>query len=516
MLAGAARTTPDLVLFTMRGEHARTYAQVDEYASRLANGLLDSGLRSGDRIAVWADDSVEYLETYFAAARAGLVIVPINARLTPREAAVLVDDSEPLGAIHSERLAEPMKTLIAGRHLEYLGTFGQTLLPGAVRVADTAAAGARTPPPAPHEDDLFIIAYTSGTTGVPKGAMLTHRSVKSTARMNAQSYRLPIGSVAAYTGSMSFVGTVCAFAMSHVYVRGTVHLIGRWSVDDALDLVEQQRANWIYVPSPAFPEFGAALRTRPDALAALTTVFHSASKVPAAKVADLVEVVGSRYVEGWGMTEFSGGICTATTALDSAGQGDADDIHDSAGRPTIDSEIDVIDEQGNPLPHDGNSEGELVVRAANLMAGYWNRPDVNDRVLVDGWFHSGDIGRIDAAGYVYVSERRTDMISSGGMNVYPREVEDVIVELHGVREVAVVGVEDEKWGQTVVAVVVTDGETVLTEQDVVAHCRDRLASYKKPTRVLFTDALPRTVSDKVRRAEVRESVAALARDTAPA
>jgi acyl-CoA synthetase (AMP-forming)/AMP-acid ligase II len=248
----------------------------------------------------------------------------------------------------------------------------------------------------------------------------------------------------------------------------------------------------------------AELSRRPAALEALMSVFHSASKVSAERVARFVEVVGDRYVEGWGMTEFSGGICTATTALDSAGLGDAADVFDSVGRPTVDSEIDVWDAGGNPLPHDGRTEGELVVRAANLMAGYWQRPEVNEKVLAGGWFRSGDIGRIDPAGYVYVTERRTDMISSGGMNVYPREVEDTILQLAGIRECAVVGVPHERWGQTVVAVIVADG--AMTEERVLAHCRERLAGSKKPTRVVFTGSLPRTVSDKVRRGQIRDWV----------
>jgi acyl-CoA synthetase (AMP-forming)/AMP-acid ligase II len=506
MLAAGARRTPDRVLFAKRGERGRTYREVDERASRLANGMLGSGLSRGDRVCVWADDSVEYLETYMAAARAGLVMVPINARLTTTEASVLLADAEPRGLIFSDRLAPSVETLIGAADLPFVGSYGKELTRGATGIEALIAASSAAAPPPPDEDDLFIIAYTSGTTGVPKGAMLTHRSVKATGRMNAQSYRLPLGSVGAYTGSMSFVGTVCAFAISHLYVGGTVHLLGKWDPAAALDLVAEQRANWIYVPSPAMADIGDGLRERPDVLEMLTSVFHSASKVSAARTAAFVDVVGTRYVEGWGMTETSGGIVTATTVADYADPSAADDLFDSAGRATVDVEIEILDAEGAALPHDGRSEGELVVRAANMMSGYWKRPDESAAALRDGWYRSGDIGRIDAAGYVYVSERRTDMISSGGMNVYPREVEDTILQIAGVRECAVVGAPHERWGQTVVAVVVADSGT--TTESVIAHCRDRLAGYKKPTRVIFVESLPKTVSDKVRRAEVRAQVAA--------
>lgn len=504
MLAAGARRTPDRVLFAFAGA-SRTYGEVDRRANQLAHAMLANGLSPGDRLAVWADDSVEYLETYMAAARAGLVMVPINARLTANEARLLMEDSEPHGLIFSDRLATEVDSLLGPGDVPFVAAYGDERVARAQRFEDLIDGGSATPPPAPAEDDLYIIAYTSGTTGVPKGAMLTHRSVKATARMNTVSYRLPIGSIAAYTGSMSFVGTVCAFAMSHLFVGGTIHLLGKWDPERAIDLVAAAHANWIYVPSPAMDDIRSLLASRPDALGSLTTVFHSASKVAPARVAALVDIVGGRFVEGWGMTEASGGIVTATTAVDALGLTSAMDIFDSAGQPTVDAEVEVLGDDGAALPHDGCAEGELVVRSANMMVGYWRRPEVSARTLSGGWYHSGDIGRIDHAGYVYVSERRTDMISSGGMNVYPREVEDTILQLHGVRECAVVGVPHERWGQTVVAVVVAD--RVMTADEVVEHCRARLASYKKPTRVVFMDALPKTVSDKVRRVELRAAVA---------
>jgi fatty-acyl-CoA synthase len=506
MLSAGAQRTPDRVAFTMRGVDGLTYQQVDDRANRLANGLLAKGLAKGDRLAVWADDSVDYLVTYLAAARAGIVMVPINARLTATEAKVLVADSDPRGILFSDRLAPGVSELFDSGDLAFVGAYGEERVLDATSIADLVASGSGREPEGPDEDDLFIIAYTSGTTGVPKGAMLTHRTVKATARMNAQSYRLPIGSIGAYTGSMSFVGTVCAFAMSHLYVGGTVHLMGKWDPGFAIDMVAEEHANWMYVPSPAFDDVAALLERRGDALSSLTSVFHSASKVAPEKVARFVDVVGYRYVEGWGMTEASGGIVTATTALDAMGQGAADNFFDSAGRATVDAQIDVVDDDGVSLPHDGNAEGELIVRSANMMVGYWNRPEATATTLRNGWYYSGDIGHIDAQGYVYVEERRTDMISSGGMNVYPREVEETIMQMPSVNECAVVGAPDERWGQTVVAIVAASGD--VTAEEIVTYCRTRLASYKKPTRVYFVDSLPRTVSDKVRRAELRNQVVA--------
>jgi acyl-CoA synthetase (AMP-forming)/AMP-acid ligase II len=350
---------------------------------------------------------------------------------------------------------------------------------------------------------LFIIAYTSGTTGFPKGAMLPHRSVKAIGRMNAMSYHLPLGSVAAYTGSMSFTSTVTAFAMSHLYVGGSVVLLGKWDPARAVDLVVRHRTNFVYVPTPAIDDFSAMLSARPDALSVLTTVFHGGSKAAAARLSALAEVVGPRFVEGWGATEISGGIVTATTARDVTGPCDAMDFYNSAGRAAADSIVEVVDENRKPLPHDGVTEGELAIRCASMMAGYWRRPDQTAAVLDDGWYYSGDLGAIDPAGYVYVHERRSDLIVSGGMNVYPAEVEAVISKLPAVAEVAVVGAPHKTYGRTVAAVIVLKPGQRLTESQVVEHCRGELASYKKPTIVRFVDELPKTAGLKVKRQAIR-------------
>jgi acyl-CoA synthetase (AMP-forming)/AMP-acid ligase II len=305
---------------------------------------------------------------------------------------------------------------------------------------------------------------------------------------------------------MSFTATVCAFAMSHLFVGGSMHLLGRWDPRRAVDLVVRRGAAFIYVPTPGIDDFCAAVRERPEALETLTTVLHSASKASPERLAQLAAAVGPRLVEGWGATEISGGIVTAFTGRDILGPCEAMDLYDSAGRATVDAVVEIVDEQRRPLPHDGKTEGELAVRSTALMAGYWNRPEATAQSMQNGWYYSGDIGSIDPAGYVYVRERRVDMIVSGGMNVYPAEVEAVISTLPGVAEVAVVAAPHERYGQTVAAAVVLDPGVRLTDGDVIEHCRRHLASYKKPTVVRFVDELPKTVSMKLKRQAIRAAL----------
>lgn len=506
LLAIGARRSPHRKLFSIVDGESRTYAQVDRRANQLGNALLGHGLKIGDRVAVWADDSVEYLETYMAAARAGLVVVPVNNRLTPGEAKYIVEDCDARALMISDAIAPRASECFAEGDFALVGTYGKDTAIGALGFEELIGEAADTPPPAPYEDDLFIIAYTSGTTGFPKGAMLTHRSVKNIARMNTVSYHLPLASVAAYTGSMSFTSTVCAFAMSHLYVGGSLNLLGKWDPDHAVDLVIGQGAHFVYVPTPGIPAFCESVERRPGALDTLTTVLHSASKASPENLAHLASVVGPRLVEGWGMTEISGGIVTATSPQDFASGCEAMDLYSSVGRVTVDSVVEIVDGNRNPLPHDGRTEGELAVRAASMMEGYWRRPDATAAVLDAGWYYTGDVGSIDPAGYVYVHERRVDLIVSGGMNVYPAEVEAVIAQMPGVEAVAVVGTSHPSYGQTVAAVIVVAPGATVTQESVVEFCRSRLASYKKPTVVRFIDELPRTVSLKVKRHAIRSSV----------
>jgi len=517
LVARAATQFPERVAVRERAGAARTYRELDDRTDRLANALLAAGLEPGDRVAAWMADRVEYVELYLAAAKAGLVVAPINARLAPPEAAFLLSDSGARALVYSDDMAESVSAVDAVGHEDMLTiAVGADHLGADARWEHLVERGGRGRPAPPDPDALLILGYTSGTTGRPKGAMLTHRSVLAIGRMNANSFRLPPHATVALTGSMSFVAVVPAHVLCTMYLAGTLVIMGRWSADELLDTVERDRVTFAYVPSPLLDDVTAAFEANPSALAPLGSLLHSASKAPPEKLEALHAVIGSRLVEGWGMTENSGGLMTCTTAQDylSAGPGDA--IFGSVGRSAVEVAIKLIDSDGASLPWDGETVGELCFSSPGLMAGYWQRPEPTAEVLQDGWFRTGDLGTIAPSGHVRIAERRTDLIVSGGANVYPSEVERCIGELCGVREVAVVGVPHERWGQTVLAVVVRDpSQPALTEEAVIDHCRAQLAGFKKPSRVLFVDELPRTAGLKVARGQLRDQVLArLKRDAA--
>lgn len=476
----------------------RTYAELDERTARLANALLAAGLRPGSRVAVWMKSSIATVEVYFAAARAGLVATPINERFIVAEAASQISSSGAEALMYSSELADSATELAARFELRLVASDSD--LDGIIESADTQV------PPGPAPEDLFLLGYTSGTTGKPKGAMLTHRSMLATGRMNTISYRLPIGSVGLYRGSMSFVATIGSFLMSHLYVGGTVVILSTGDPEKIVDAIIRHRCNYTSIATPLLDSFRAEVQRRPEALECLTTVLHGASAAPAHQLKEFVEVFGTRFVEGWGMTEHSGALATATTAADVNGHTEArSDVFTSVGRAVPEALLRVVDEERKPVPPDGTTVGELVLRSPALAVGYWNDAAGTAAAFHDGWYYTGDLAAIDDQGYVYLSDRRSDLIVSGGMNIYPSEVEQVIALMPGVGEVTVVGSPHSVWGQTVVAVIVTESDSI-TEESVIEYCRREMASFKKPTRVLFTDHLPKTASEKVRRQDVREFV----------
>ncbi|WP_214104747.1 class I adenylate-forming enzyme family protein [Acrocarpospora catenulata] len=501
ILDRAAVTAPSTVAVRGPGGEVLSYADLVASARALGRALRDRGREPGDRVALWLADTVPHVQVYAACALAGFVVVPVNARFTEHEARHLVADSGSSillsGGATTDRAAALGRSL--GLPQMRLDADADALAALHRRAAD----GDLGEWPAPAPDDPYIIGYTSGTTGAPKGAVLTQGSVAELARMNALAYRLPLGSVAAMTGSLSFVAVVPAHVVSHFYVRGTVCLLGPWTVASLLDAVETHRATFTYVPSPLLAEVADAFAAAPERWRTLTTVLHSASKAPEEKLRRLADVIGPRLVEGWGMTENSGGLMTVTAPEDVA---PGSRRLSTVGRPVPGVDIRLVAEDGRSVPHDGASVGELVFRSPALMAGYWRDPEATARALADGWFRSGDLGTMDEDGYVTIVERRVDLIVSGGMNVYPFEVEQVLLRHPAVALACVVGVPHPRWGQTVAAAVVPRPGLPVTEQELVAHCRTYLASYKKPTRIEFMDALPTTPSLKVSRSAVRRAL----------
>jgi acyl-CoA synthetase (AMP-forming)/AMP-acid ligase II len=507
ILETSRRRFPDRVAVKSKDGAQRTYRDLDTRTTRLANGLIGAGLSPGDRICAWLPDSVEYVELYLAAAKAGLVVVPINARLVAAEAEFIISDANPSMLFWSAALDEQVAAIPDA--YKALGVaVGTSAIRADLSFEDLIAKGTSTAPKPPSPEDLYILGYTSGTTGRPKGAMLTHRSTLAGGLLNAFSLRFSGHTVHALTGSMSFVSVVPAHILSVLRMGGTIIMMQRWDVEDLIGVIERERATFTYLPSPILAGFATAAARRPSAIASLNAVVHSASRGNPDAIRAVRDVIGAeKFIEAWGMTEHSGAAVSATVPEDALI--DSDRALTSVGRPTVHAAVRLIDADGNDLPWDDDTVGELAVSSPALMSGYWHNAAATSTALVNGWYRTGDLGTLDPAGYITIHERRTDLIISGGMNVYPSEVEQCIAQLDAVRDVCVVDEPHERWGQSVVAVVVKQPGSELTEDGVIAHCRRFMAGYKKPNRIVFVSELPKTVSQKTARGKVRESVRSL-------
>ena len=483
---------------------SRTYSQLLERGSRLANALRGLGLKPGDHVAALLEDTVTAFETYVGCALGGFPIVHVNDRLVAREVDFILGDSDAKALVHTDGRTETVDALESRANLQHVVTIGTNRPKGAHDYEDLLAkASSVTPNDERQPEDLAILGYTSGTTGFPKGSMASHRAVVGCIRLIPFAYRLPMYGRCAFTGTLSFVSGIWGVILPHLYMGGTVHFLFPYTIDSWVDHMITHRSTFTYAPSPLVPGFVEVGSKRREVLTHLESVLHSASPLPPSHARALVDLIGERYVEVWGMTETVAPL-TGTSRADWRGAHGADDIFASVGRPLATASVRVVDSAGNTLPI--GETGELVTRADTMFSGYYNNPEKTAEVLRDGEYFTGDIGRTDAGGYVYVTDRAKDMIISGGMNIYPVEVESVLVQVPGVAEVAVIGAPDDKWGETVVAVVVAKKDVPVSEESIIEAAKKNLASYKKPTRVVFVDALPRNASMKVQKHILRDQI----------
>lgn len=501
---GAARS-PGRTAIEIYGGPSRTYGELHETTNRLAQAL-GAMLERGSRVGIWLTNVIEYMDIYLACAKAGLVVVQVNIRHKVPEARYQLENSGCSALFYGETVRDMVDELDLSGEIPLLVAVKTQLVKGAVGFEDFVSKGVNLMPPLPDDDHLLVIGYTSGTTGFPKGAELTHRSVKTLGTTNVFTNRYVMQSTQVFGLSLSFSAGIPAHVLPHLYVGGTTVLLESWDTELLIDAIEKRRATFTIVPSPSIVDFCEAASKDLRRLDTLVSALHSTSKAPAEHLQLLVETIGPRLVEGWGMTENSGGLVAATSVADYSPP--LPGIFESTGRPAPDAVIRVIDEDGNELPHDGESVGQLVFHTASLARGYWNNPEASAKAFCDGWYFSGDLGTINSEGYVKVIDRRPDLIVSGGMNVYPSEVERVMISLKGIIEVAIVAAPHPRWGQTPVAFVVS-GDPAMTVERIIEHCDHEMAGYKKPSQIFIVDELPRNVSGKVLKHVLRDRLVEL-------
>ncbi|WP_107764350.1 class I adenylate-forming enzyme family protein [Nocardioides terrigena] len=485
------------------GSGERSHSDLVDRASRLARHLARSGLVPGDRVVAMVEDGLRSLEPHLAAALAGLVVVPVNARFRTEELDHILRDCGARALAHSSGVgATVARSEVVGELDLVLDTGpGDGAATNPAYEALVTQGSSDAPDVLVEPDDVAMIGYTSGTTGHPKGAVMTHRAGLEALRANLVAFRVVPYGACAFSGSVSFTALLWGFVYPHLHLGCSIDMLQPdLTVERWFDRMEEHGSTFTFVPTPYLDDFAAEASRRPAATARLAGVCHSASPATAGQREAMVAALGPVYLESYGMTETLAAV-TVTTSLDPGPGSQAESPHLTIGRPLPPADVYPVDAAGRRV---GPGEvGELVVESPSLFAGYWERPEATAAALREGRLHTGDLGHVDPHGFVYVDGREADLIISGGMNVYPAEVERVLHTHPDIVESAVVGVPHPRWGESVCAVVVPREGSALTADEVVDHVRSRLAGYKKPTRVELVHALPRNANLKVLKGVLR-------------
>ncbi len=494
VLTRSARRVPSRVALRFQ-DRSWTYAELETAVGRVAAQLLADGAHKGDRIAAYGKNSDAYLVLYLACARAGLVHVPVNFNATGDELTYLLTQSgasavfvDPALAANVDAVAERLDGTTRRGTLRD----GDDGAPDVLRwMSDTAAPVHEEDGVA--DDDLVQLLYTSGTTSLPKGAMMTHRAllheyVSCLVALGLHEDDKPLHALPLYHSAQMHV-----FLLPYLAVGATNTLVEAPDPGDLLRRVEEDGIDSVFVP----PTVWVAIAGHPDLatrdLDGLKKAFYGASIMPVPVLEKLIErLPGVAFYNCFGQSEI-GPLATVLQPHEHGAR------PDSVGRAVLFVETRVVDDDMNDVAP--GELGEVIYRSPQLCRGYWDKPDETEEAFVGGWFHSGDLVRIDEEGYLFVVDRIKDVINTGGVLVASREVEDALFRHDAVAEVAVVGLPHERWIEAIAAVVVLSGEA--TEDELIAHARSSLAPHKVPKSIHLVDEIPKNASGKILKRELR-------------
>lgn len=460
-------------------EREITYQDLYRRAMAIAAYLKEQGLEKGDRFGVLMSNRLEHIELDLVAAFGGFVKVPLNYRLHPKEHEYMINDANVSILIGEQELIKPINihvntVFMDGEYDDVITKYsGQEI---------TEQVG---------EDDLFVIMYTSGTTGNPKGGMLSHRNVISAALALDLACEVDkndvIGHVAPLTHGSNF--------LSHIsWLHGNTQIVyNSFQPEEFLDDIERDQISIIFlVPTMVnlmiqHPDF------EPEKLRSIKSINMAGSPIAASKLKEAIQLLGTIFVQTFGQVEAP--MCITTMQRD-----EQMDRLESCGRVSPFVDMKIVDEHFNEVKE--GEVGEIVCKGSLVMQGYWNNEEETATTLVDGWLRTGDLGWVDKAGYLHIVDRIKEVIISGGMNIYPREIEEVLNKHSGVKEVAVIGVPDEKWGEKVVAYIVPNENSEVTVEQLNDVSDDYLASFKRPKDIIITDSLPKSSYGKILKREL--------------
>lgn len=502
LLTANAQRFPDKVAVMCDGER-RTFAGLETRANQLANALLARGVQPGDRVIVYLANGIELVEAMAGILKMGALIVPLSTRLTAGEVAHIVGDCEPKAAVYSDDLRFHAAAAL-GRAPDALRLVVGSPAGGEQGFTRFLESGTPSPPPrlSTSSDDLMI-AYTSGTTGRPKGAVITHNNlILANGYMNTLEWELSFRDVILATTAMAHRTGLGRLA--NTFQLGcTLLMQSKFDAADAVHLIEREKVTVLGGVPTVYrlmaPELEQAAHVRPDALASLRLMVATGEVFPVPLKERLFKIMPHVGLYSFLAQTESGFIAGLRPEEQRSRIG-------ALGRPIPGVEVRIVDPSGRDLPH--GEAGEIIMRCGTRGVGlvlreYFRNPKATEEAFYGEWFRTGDIGYLDADGYLYFSDRAKDMIVSGGLNVYSKEVELALAEHPAVEEAAVFGVPDAEFGEAVAACVQLRPGKTATAEELIEHCRERIASYKKPRHVHFITELPRTGTGKVQKQELK-------------
>ncbi|MCF6408957.1 fatty acid--CoA ligase [Pseudalkalibacillus salsuginis] len=480
-----------------------TYKEWDENVNRLANALIGSGVRKGDRVSTFLFNTTELATAFFACAKIGAILNPINFRLKAQEVVYIIEDAKPAVFLFEEMLEPHVAAIYEHAADTSFWCISNNCPSYAVDYHDRVREySTKAPEVEVGENDLYAIMYTSGTTGRPKGVMHRHRDMVEQSIVCAAVKQLTENDRGLVAAPMFHCAELHCCFLPRVHVGATNVIIHHFKPQQALQVINQEKIS-VFFGAPTMWNMILQQDLTSYDISSLRLGLYGAAPMAPALVRACKEKLGIDLIQAYGMTEMGPAITFLSNAEQISKAG-------SAGRACLNHEVRVVrpNEHGPSEPEEilpPGEVGEIIVRGPSMMVGYFNREEATEKAMYKGWYHSGDLGYMDEDRYLYVADRVDDMIITGGENVYPREVEDVLYEHEGVLDVAVLGTPDEKWGERVTAVIVKKDER-LTDGELEQFCKSStaLADFKRPRNYIFVKELPRNASGKIQKYLLRK------------
>jgi fatty-acyl-CoA synthase len=486
------------------GGESFTYGEMNRRANRLAHALSGLGMKKGDRIAFMGNNCHQFVEYYFALAKAGFVSVPVNARFSGDEASYIVNHSEAIALIYTEEVettAAKMRKGIPG--VKWAISTGRE--DDAVLSYEKILQEALDEEPRQEvrPDDVTMIMYTSGATGLPKGVITTQRNIMANTNTMCLELRIVPEDITVLVMPLYHNGGLWP-TMTTVYRGGVNILLPHFDLEAMLKTIEEKKVTFLNLVPTMLLRMVSHPNLTDYNLESLRLIMYAGAPIPLEQLKRAMRILGPhRFYNSLGSTEASGNLISFPT-LEHALDGPKARKLGSVGKDAMGVDIAIVDEQGNELPP--GKTGEIIGRGDNITQGYWKMPDETAEVFKNGWLHTGDMGYRDEDGYIFIVDRKKDIIISGGENVASREVEEVLYQHPAVWEATVIGVPDEEWGEAVKAVVVLKPDTTrsVREGDLIEYCKTRLAGYKKPRSIDLVGELPKNAAGKIDKARLKK------------